>query len=102
MRQRSFFVTIPLLLGLCAIGGAQSRAFDARIQLTIVDGRTAQPLSGVSVQIDGDSPKVTSDLGGRVVIDHLRPGPHLLKAEKVGYMSARPDRQYLPGSSGLP
>lgn len=89
--QRVLF-TLTLLLPLLGVGflsnpaHAQGQTGDfGRIVGRVVDGSTAQPLSGVQVYIAGSERGTLTDMNGRYLILQVPPGTHDLVAEMLGF-----------------
>jgi hypothetical protein len=65
---------------------AQGQTGDfGRIVGRVVDGATAQPLSGVQVYVPGTQRGTLTDMNGRYLILQVPPGTHEVAAEMLGY-----------------
>ncbi len=55
----------------------------------VIDAATGEPLSGTLVSVEGTALQVVSDATGNYRIPQVPPGPQVLRAERLGYATAR-------------
>lgn len=60
-----------------------------KVQGTVSDARTGEPLPGVNVVIDGTQQGASTNLDGKYVIIGIRPGTYTLVASYVGFQTTR-------------
>jgi hypothetical protein len=89
MRLRS------LLLLVAWLAAAPASAQLARVEGTVTNGETGEPLSGATIQLEseGETRRMASDGGGRFAFDRLGPGRYVVTASFVGYHPARDEAE---------
>ncbi|HEX6747056.1 MAG TPA: carboxypeptidase regulatory-like domain-containing protein [Longimicrobium sp.] len=96
---------LPLRSLLCAAAlaaalllGARPAAAQTRgtVELIVTDAETGAPLSGARVRVDGEV-RGTSDAAGRVLLEELDAGSHLLTVEMIGRRALQPQVELAPG-----
>jgi hypothetical protein len=55
----------------------------------VLDAGTSEPVPGVHVQLEGAASGVLTDSLGRYLILRAAPGPQVIRAERIGYATAR-------------
>jgi len=80
------------------LAGTAAQETAGRIEGTIVDGATGNPVEGVSVSLDspGGSGAVTTDAEGRFSFENVRPGTRVLHTSRAGYLPVRPEGRRIP------
>ena len=88
MRKLFKIFSLMLLAGLVASGSAYG-ATTGKIQGTVIDAQTGEPLPGANVVIDGTQRGAVTDGNGYYVILLVEPGSYSLTASMVGYDAQR-------------
>jgi TonB-linked SusC/RagA family outer membrane protein len=76
-------------LALLAIGAADAGAQTGSVSGRVTDERTAQPVAGATLEVQGTPLIAQSDADGRYRIGAVPAGTHTLVARRLGYASAR-------------
>jgi len=88
MRKIFNVFSLMILTGLLASGSAFS-ATTGKIQGTVIDAQTGEPLPGANVVIDGTQRGAVTDGNGYYVILLVEPGEYALTGSMVGYDAQR-------------
>ncbi len=86
MNNLKLSLTLILLLGWCASGGAQNEGL---IRGFVVDSTSAEPLPMANVLLTGTERGAHTNTDGYFVIDHLDPGNYTLSVSYLGYRARR-------------
>lgn len=81
---------------------AEPQAPPARLQGTVVDAVTDQPLQNLNIRLRGTFLEAVTDFDGRFVLGGIPPGSYILTTERAGYMQVRAAGRKLPERTGLP
>ena len=84
MRKSMVFFVLLALFALVAAGSADA-ATTGKVQGTVRDAQTGEPLPGANVVIDGTQRGATTDANGYYIILLVDPATYSIKASMVGY-----------------
>jgi hypothetical protein len=84
-------------------GGGTTPSDEAKLDGTITDSDTLQPLAEVSVTLtsNGESETVLTDTEGKYLFSELTAGDYAILAEKVGYVSAESTLSLAKGKTAV-
>ncbi|MEM8556871.1 MAG: TonB-dependent receptor, partial [Bacteroidota bacterium] len=82
-------VAVVALLCLVGFTASEAAAQYGKIQGTVTDAATGEPLPGVNVVIDGSTQGAATDFDGQYVIIGVRPGTYTVSATFIGYQTKR-------------
>ncbi len=81
---------LPWVLAVLAVAAPDmATAQTAQVTGRVRDARTAQPLTGVAVSLEGSGHVVLANDEGRYLLLSVPPGPQVLRAERLGYATRR-------------
>lgn len=80
------YSSLIVLLLLCTTGAA---AQSGKIQGSVVDAVTGEPLPGVNVFIEGTTQGASTDVDGKYIVIGVRPGVYTVVASFIGFATQR-------------
>jgi len=80
---------VALLVSLLAVGAADAGAQTGTVAGRVTDERTAQPVTGTAIEVQGTRLAAVSDADGRYRIASVPAGARTIVARRIGYSVAR-------------